>query len=101
MDMKQLIERLEAEWGSDGFLGQLRLGKFTSEGAARFLLLLREIDIDEQVAVPKRALSLLWYLPSFLAWQRERVEEKGGDMNVYAHFLTDVLNTLEDVLGVP
>lgn len=46
-------------------------------------------------------LSLLWYLPSFLTWQRERVAEKGGDINAYAHFVTDVHNTLEEVLGVP
>lgn len=101
MTTEQLIESLEVEWSSEGFLGQLRLGKVTSEGAAHFLRLLSEIDVGEEEAIPKRLISLLWYLPSFLTWQRERVEKMGNDVNDYSHFVTDVHNTLERVLGIP
>lgn len=101
MNTKNLIERLEAEWDTGGFLGQLRLGKFAPDGAAHFLDLLGQIDIGKDEAVPKRALSLLWYIPSFLAWQRERVEERGGNVDAYSRFVTDVHNRLEEALGVP
>jgi hypothetical protein len=101
MDTKKLIEQLEIEWDLNGFLGQLRQGNFVPKSAAHFLDLLREVDILREEVIPTRLLSLLWYLPSFLAWQRERVVEKGGDVNVYTSFVTDVHNTLEDVLGAP
>lgn len=96
-----IVDQLDAEWGTEGFLGQLRTGVFAQENAARFLGLLNSIDIPDESMVPKRALSLLWYLPSFLVWQRERVIEQGGDIAAFDRFVTDVHNTLEDVLGVP
>jgi hypothetical protein len=51
--------------------------------------------------VPKRLVSLLWYLPSFLAWQTERIAEKDGDRAAYERFVTEVFNALEQALGVP
>lgn len=95
------VEELDAEWDAEGFLGQLRVGKFLPESASRFLLLLQRIEIPDGAMVPKRALSLLWYLPSFLAWQRGRVIESGSNVTDFDHFVTEVHNTLENVLGVP
>lgn len=95
------VDELDAEWDTDGLLGQLRLGHFEPGNASRFLELLRGIEIPANAMVPKRALALLWYLPSFLAWQRERVMEKGGNVAEYDHFVTEVHNTLEVVLGIP
>ena len=96
-----LVDQLDGEWDTEGFLGQLRTGTFVPEHAARFLAVLRGIEIPDEAMVPKRALSLLWYLPSFLAWQRERVAEQGGDIVAFDRFVTEVHNTLEEVLGVP
>lgn len=101
MKMEHLIEQLGNEWDSDGFLGHVRIGRFPEKEAADFLKLLRSIDIDDNAEVPKRLLSLLWYLPTFLVWQRERVGEAGGDVNKYDHFITEVHNILEGALGVP
>ena len=36
-DMKQLIEKLDYEWGSEGFLGNVRNGQFSHESGASFL----------------------------------------------------------------
>jgi hypothetical protein len=46
-------------------------------------------------------LSLVWYIPSFLEWQKERVLEHGGDEVLYEKFITDVQNSMEISLGVP
>jgi hypothetical protein len=95
------VDQIESEWDSEGFLGKLRIGNFIPEEALRFLQILRSIEIPDGSHVPKRVVSLFWCLPSFLIWQRDRVAEKGGDIKVYEHFVTEVHNTLEAVLGVP
>jgi hypothetical protein len=95
------IDRLDAEWEDEGFLGKLRRGIFAAEEAARFLKFQGGIEIPEGTMVPKRAISLFWYLPGFLLWQRERIAERGGNLETFDRFVTDVHNTLEAVLGVP
>ena len=101
MNIETLISRLEDQWDIDGFLGNVRQGIFSPEDGRGFLALLNEIKLDANAQIPKRLLSLLWYIPSFLEWQKERVEEKGGDKKAYERFVTEVHNTLERVLGVP
>ncbi|WP_157462142.1 hypothetical protein [Chitinimonas koreensis] len=97
----EFVGQLDAEWDDGGFLGQLRRGVFSKDGAVKFLQLLKSIEIPDEAMVPKRALSLLWYLPSFLLWQRERVIELSGDAVAFDRFVIEVHNILEDVLGVP
>ena len=101
MDIFQVIEDLEREWDTDGFLYEVRQGKFTTSDGDRFLALLNRINLDEADSVPTRFVSLVWYLPSFISWQRERVEELGNDVAAYDRFVTQVQNTLEAVLGAP
>lgn len=101
MEINNITERLEEEWDSEGFLGQVRTGQFSTNEGADFLELLRSLELDENACIPKRLLSLLWYLPSFLSWQGDRVAEKGGDVVAYEKFVTDVQNVLEETLGVP
>lgn len=101
MSLENITMRLDAEWDREGFLGRLRLGHFTSGEAEKFLDLLRAIHIDEKDCVPKRLVTLLWYLPSFLSWQTERVSEAGGEMKEYIHFANQVHNLLEERLGTP
>lgn len=101
MTTQELIQRLESEWEDDGFLGRIREGSYSKDEGQKFIALLKEINISENTQVPKRLLSLVWYLPSFLEWQKERVKEKSSDSAAYERFVTDVLNCLEQVLGVP
>jgi len=79
MSLGQFIEQLDREWELDGFLGRVGVGQFAEEEAEHFLKLLRGLHVEENALVPKRLLSLLWYLPIFLIWQRERVALAGGD----------------------
>jgi hypothetical protein len=46
-------------------------------------------------------LRLIWYIPIFLQWQEQRVIRNGLDSAAYQGFVTGVVNTLEEVLGVP
>lgn len=101
MDFSQIIDRLDAEWDTDGFFDRVRNGDYDARQAEGILEVLRVIDIDENESLPKRLVALLWYLPSFLSWQSERVAEKGGDSAAYKRFTTEVHNVLEEVLGTP
>lgn len=96
-----LVDALERAWDVNGFLGRLRAGEFVLDDASGFLALLQGIEIDDEQLVPKRFLSLLWFLPSFLAWQAERVAAKGTNPVDYARFMTEVHSLLEERLGVP
>lgn len=51
--------------------------------------------------VPKRFLSLIWYLPIFLTWQVDRVRDVSLNGEKYEKFITELQNTLEQSLGVP
>ncbi|HEX3627408.1 MAG TPA: hypothetical protein VH280_18535 [Verrucomicrobiae bacterium] len=101
MNTNELIRRLESEWDVDGFLWNVRQGYFSPDDGQKFLSFLKQIEIDDNAEIPKRLLSLLWYMPSFLEWQKERVGERSGNRAAYERFVTEVFNTLEIVLGVP
>ncbi|WP_148293602.1 hypothetical protein [Azospirillum sp. B4] len=96
-----IIDRLDAEWDFDGFLGRLRRGKFSPDEGDGFLEFIESIKIDDNECIPKRLVSLLWYLPSFLNWQRVRVVECGGDIDKFDGFITKTHNALEKILGIP
>lgn len=101
MDINEVISILDQAWSDQGFLGRLREGLFTVEDGDRFLSFLRSIDITEDSLLPKRFMSLMWYLPLFLRWQLERVQKHSGHSVAFDDFITKVDNTLEQVLGVP
>jgi len=101
MDLSAIIEQLDVEWETNGFFDSVRNGHYDAKRAQTVLEILRAIHVSEEEMVPKRLVSLLWFLPSFLGWQVERVAEKGGDRAAYERFATEVHNTLEEVLGTP
>ena len=101
MITNDICVRLEAAWDDDGFLGKLREGHFDGPGSDGFLVFLKGMQLDESTLVSKRMLSLIWYIPLFLQWQEERVANKGVDHLIYRKFVTQVINALEEVLGVP
>lgn len=80
MDVNNSIAALEGAWGIDGFLGAVREGRYDQAKGEDFLRLLGCIQLPDDAFIPGRLVALLWYLPSFLEWQKPRVEEKGGDL---------------------
>ena len=101
MDIHQATRALERAWDDGGFLERIRRGRFEATDANEFLALIGSIDLGDADVVPKRFLSLVWFLPSFLSWQRDRVKEVGCDLAEYDRFVARVHNVFENVLGVP
>lgn len=102
MELNELLASLENEWDIDeGFLGMLRKGKFSELGLYRLLKLIDPIDIEDQEVIDRRLASLIWYIPIFMGWQKERTEENGIPLETLNLAITEVVNRLENVLGVP
>lgn len=101
MNVDHVRADLEASWSAeDGFLFLLRTGSFDPTKAVDLLEMLRKINLDDDTnIVDRRLVSLLWYLPLFLSWQRERVEAR--DAAALAEIETQVCNQVERILGVP
>lgn len=99
--LQELVEKLDLEYDrSEGFLGLLRTGVFDPQGASRLLGLLSSLELGDG-PVDRRLVQLLWYMPIFLQWQRERFELSGGDVEAVESTLNEVVLILEGVLGVP
>jgi hypothetical protein len=103
MSVEQVIEALEAEWSpEDGFFWQVRQGNFEGVAFERAMHTLSMISFAENAELPRRIVSLLWYVPLFMRWQIERVQEKsGGDTRAYEDAVTTMTNEVERILGVP
>ncbi len=98
---EEIIAQLESTWDIDtGFFGKLREGKFDKELYNDFMQLLRTISFEEEELISSRVVSLLWYIPLFMEWQKERVK-KEIDIKEYELLKTAVENELERILGIP
>ncbi|RKH46255.1 hypothetical protein D7Y23_24230 [Corallococcus sp. AB050B] len=98
--MSQAQEELDAAWSDeDGFLVQLRMGNFDSSKADALLTILKRMELGGSDPLSRRVVSLLWYLPLFMSWQRERVEPKS--LSELAKFEARVTNEVERLFGVP
>lgn len=102
MDIKTAIPKLEQEWERPGgFLGDLRTGHFCEEGFLRVLDILRSVDTTNLDKLDKRFVELTWFIPTFMSWQRERVQESGGDVKILDSAVQQVTELLYQVLGAP
>lgn len=96
------INIIEAEWSpEDGFFWNLRHGRFMVEEFNLTLKKLSAVSIADDAKIPRRLVSLLWYIPLFMQWQNDRVQESGGDMTAYVKAITSMTNEIERLLGVP
>ena len=103
MNADQLVVFLETQWADGELFDRLRVGVFSQQQAGVFLECLRtaHLPLNEDGVVPVRLLSIAWFIPLFLTWQKERVAEASGAVDDYARFLDEVFNILTDVLGAP
>ncbi len=102
MSYEKEIDALESEWSpEDGFFWRVRQGHFNPNDFERALKKLATITMAEDADVPRRLVSLLWYIPLFMQWQVERVQENKGDVNAYMAAITKMTNEVERVLGMP
>jgi hypothetical protein len=102
MDTAPFVAALEREWElDDGFFGQLRQGRFDIERLNRLIRVLDAIDLEDDFTVDRRLVSLLWYVPPFMEWQKERIGEAGGDLVEFEKAINQVLTSIERILGIP
>lgn len=101
MDTRDAKERLEKEWDLEkGFLGQLRLGRFSQEGVVRLLNIFEELPVSGEEYLDRRFVSLSWYIPVFMTWQISRLDDL-QDKRSLETAMNRVVSALERVLGVP
>jgi hypothetical protein len=102
MDMQVVIKELEKEWDLDiGFLGGVRQENFRIERLERLVNILKSIDLSETKCLDKRLVSLIWYIPIFLMWQKERYIEQGRDAFELEQAINQIEELLEHILGIP
>jgi hypothetical protein len=96
-----LIKQLEDVWKVDsGIFWKLRQGKFDKDLYNEFLVLLKSISFEDNELISRRAVSLLWYIPLFMEWQKERVQNNISPEE-YSILKTNIQNELERILGTP
>jgi hypothetical protein len=99
--IQELIEQLESTWEVDtGFFYKLRQGIFDRNQFNEFLVLLKTISFEDDEMISSRIVSLLWYIPLFMEWQKERVE-KTISLEDYNIFKQNIESELERILGLP
>jgi hypothetical protein len=96
------IRRLEEAWDfPDGVLFRLRQGEYDPSGIDDLVKLLKSLSLDEDCLLPRRFVSLTWWMPMFMEWQKDRVAEEGGDVEALERDAVRVRNVLDELLGVP
>jgi hypothetical protein len=99
---QEWIRTLETEWSTpEGFLGKAREGTFDKRQADAFVTTLESIKLSGESTIDRRLVALLWYVPGFLRWRKERIAEKGGDIIAFEQLINRVQGVIEDILGVP
>jgi hypothetical protein len=101
MITQEQINELDKSWDQEeGFLGQIRQGKFNEKLYAEYLNLLRSINIGEDECIPKHAITCLWYVPSFIDYW-EHLVCRNYPQEKYRKMKEDVLNELERIFDFP
>ncbi len=101
MSQDEYIQELEKYWDKDGLCGHLREGQFDAAVAEELLQFLRSMKFEDDVPLKKRLVELIWYLPLFLTWQVERVENDEALYPLYSNLCAGVIGILEDKIGAP
>jgi len=101
MRAEDLVVFLEGQWDDGGFFDALRQGQFSESQGEAFGSDLRSIELSLSEVVPARLLSLTWFMPVFMLWQKERVAEVSGKGFQYDKFIDEATNVFIDVFGAP
>jgi hypothetical protein len=96
------IAQLEGEWSKpDGFLGMAREGLYDRSRESAFLGLIQCVSVRDDLYINHRLVALLWYIPIFLTWQKDRIRKNGGDIVAFEQLINRVTGDIEQILGVP
>jgi hypothetical protein len=67
----------------NGFFWKIRQGSYDKSDFNRALSQIASVPSQNGGPLPARLVSLLWYVPIFMEWQRERIREKGGNVEEF------------------
>lgn len=102
INQKDAIEALEAEWDeSAGFFLKLRGGSFCESGAGRVIHTIESLCLRTETTINTRLVQLLWYIPTFIRWQIERMPVDCDGRTNLVSFETKLMNEMESAIGVP
>jgi hypothetical protein len=102
MTFEAYISAIEAEWEPEtGFFWRTRQGDFRKDDFERTLRKLAAVPSMTGQSVPARLVSVVWYIPIFAEWQRDRVQGCGADPAEYERAKAQLTNEVERILGVP
>jgi hypothetical protein len=102
MNTQSIIKELEKEWDLDiGFMGGVRQGNFKLDRLERLESILMSAELASAENLERRFVSLTWYIPIFLIWQRERYIEQGRDVTELNQAINRIEGLLEKILGTP
>lgn len=102
MNTQFVVAELEKEWKQpEGFFGRLRTGVFELTGFEKVVKILESVQLEDTATLDRRFVSLTWYIPTFMDWQRERLQERGGSVQELEIAINKIQGLLERVLGIP
>lgn len=65
------------------------------------LRIVEDLCLRTETAIETRLVQLLWYIPTFIRWQIERLPADCEGRVELVSFETTILNELETAIGVP
>ncbi len=103
--LNEFIDTLDNEWSETGFFEKLRYDNIIDfDRGFELLENVKSFQINEEKELINRKLvSLLWYIPQFMEWQKERLSEKYDNelMKKYNKIIGHFNNEIERILGLP
>jgi hypothetical protein len=100
MEISKAISLLEKEW-EDGFFYKLRSGSVCEADYHRCLEILSSVELTGQSHVETRFVSLVWIIPSFINWQKDRLIESGVPEASIDALIEEFENRMELIFGMP
>ena len=98
---EKLFEELDQCWDYDnGFFGQLKQRIFDNKLFDKLIAILRDIHFEDEETIPKRVVSLLWFIPLFMEWNATGVSDQISKDD-YNNCSTLIENELIRILGIP
>ena len=97
--MDDLILVLEKAW-SEGFFYELRSGNINENELEQLKQHFDSFSFNDH-DINKEFVSLLWIIPTFITWQKERLLKSGYSEEIINEVYNYFYNKCEDILGIP
>lgn len=103
MNVEIATQRLDQEWEQEPgyFFFDLKMGVFVQDEFERVKALLMTLDVPEQGDFDRRFIEVIWFIPTFMRWQRDAWVMDGKDTTDLDNALSFVEQRLTSILGLP